>query len=279
MIFIEKMLHPFLGNTAKTVQYILIWLAYALLQTFALYPIVALPFGIAVLDGLVHAALMGLLGILLWSVVQYGNYTVLNIQQRVINYVALALLSIGIWLGAGYGLLYWIYGTEFSNQLFKLLPVRGFIGLLIYLLIIQRFRVVFQQTEKAVETIRTEELQDVKPLKVVETELLERIAVKSGSKIHVVLIPEIVYLQADGDYVQIFTNNGKYLKEQTMKYFEEHLPENQFVRVHRSVIVNVEMISRIELYEKQNQLLTLKNGQQIKTSPAGYKALRSVLNL
>ena len=50
-------------------------------------------------------------------------------------------------------------------------------------------------------------------------------------------------------------------------------------RVCWSVIVNVEMISRIELYEKQNQLLTLKNGQQIKTSPAGYKALRLALNL
>lgn len=273
------MLHPFLGNTAKTVQYILMWLAYALLQTLVLLPIVTLPFGIVMLDGLVHALSMGLLGILLWSVVQYGNYTVLSIQQRVINYAALALLSISIWLGTGYGLLYWIYGTEFSNQFFEILPIRGFIGLLIYLLIIQRFRVVFQQTEKAVETTQTEELQEVKPLKVIETELLERIAVKSGSKIHVVLIPEIVYLQADGDYVQIFTNNGKYLKEQTMKYFEEHLPDNQFVRVHRSVIVNVEMISRIELYEKQNQLLTLKNGQQIKTSPAGYKALRSALSL
>src|ERR1035437_5751024 len=121
--------------------------------------------------------------------------------------------------------------------------------------------------------------EEIKPDKQAETELLERIAVKSGSKIHVVLVPEIVYLQADGDYVQIVTTNGKYLKEQTMKFFEEHLPENQFVRVHRSVIVNVEMISRIELYEKQNQLLTLKNGQQIKTSPSGYKALRMVLNL
>jgi len=122
-------------------------------------------------------------------------------------------------------------------------------------------------------------MEDITPKKVADDELLERIAVKSGTKIHVVLVPEILYLQADGDYVQIFTTQGKYLKEQTMKYFEEHLPENQFVRVHRSVIVNVEMISRIELYEKQSQLLSLKNGQQIKTSAAGYKALRAVLNL
>ncbi|MFT3751487.1 MAG: LytTR family DNA-binding domain-containing protein [Paludibacter sp.] len=273
------MLHPFLGNTARTIQYILVWLAYALLQTLALYPIVALPFGIVVLDGFVHAVLMGSLGVLLWSVVQYGNYAILSLQQRIINYLALALLAISLWLGAGYGLFYWIYGEEFSGLLFKILPMRGFIGLLIYLLIIQRFRVVAQQTQKEAETVPAEMPQEVKPPKLAESELLERIAVKSGSKIHVVLIPDIIYLQADGDYVQIFTSDGKYLKEQTMKYFEEHLPDNQFVRVHRSVIVNVEMISRIELYEKQNQLLTLKNGQQIKTSPAGYKALRATLNL
>jgi hypothetical protein len=273
------MLHPFLGNTAKTVQYILLWLAYALLQTLVLYPIIAIPLGVIVLDGFVHASLFGLLGILLWSIVQYGNYAVLSAQQRIINYAALALLTISIWLGVGYGLFYWIYGNEFSNQLLGILPIRGFIGLLIYLLIIQRFRVVFQQTEKATQTPPIEIHQEVKQHKANETELLERIAVKSGTKIHVVLVPEILYLQADGDYVQIFTCGGKYLKEQTMKYFEEHLPENQFVRVHRSVIVNVEMISRIELYEKQNQLLTLKNGQQIKTSPAGYKALRATLNL
>jgi len=273
------MLHPFLENTAKTVQYILLWLAYALLQIFVLYPIVALPPGVIILDGFVHAALFGILGIMLWSVVQYGNYAVLSVQQRIINYIALAILSIGIWLGAGYGLFYLIYGNGVSTQLLEVLPVRGFIGLLIYLLIIQRFRVIFQQTEKAVEPVEVEMQQAIEPQKSGGIELLERIAVKSGTKIHVVLVPDILYLQADGDYVHIFTRDGKYLKEQTMKYFEEHLPENQFVRVHRSVIVNVEMISRIELYEKQNQLLTLKNGQQLKTSPAGYKALRSALSL
>jgi len=135
---------------------------------------------------------------------------------------------------------------------------------------------VDQPQENTESIVQPEDIAIKKDLPV---EMLERIAVKSGTKIHVVLIPEIFYLQADGDYVQIFTAQGKYLKEQTMKYFEEHLPENQFVRVHRSVIVNVEMISRIELYEKQAQLLTLKNGQQIKTSPGGYKALRAVLNL
>jgi hypothetical protein len=231
-------------------------------------------------DGIIHAGIFGIIGILLWSVVKYGNFVALTLYQRLVNNIALALLSIACWLSIGYGLFYAIFGNELAVQLIPVLPVLGFIGLLIYLLIMQRFRLALNQKDQLNET--TEEIvitEEVKSKKDIQTELLERIAVKSGTKIHVVLVPEILYLQADGDYVQIITAQGKYLKEQTMKYFEEHLPENQFVRVHRSVIVNVEMISRIELYEKQNQLLTLKNGQQIKTSPGGYKALRLVLNL
>ena len=274
------MLHSFLENIARTVEYILLWVAYALLQTFVFYSIVSLPLWMVFLDSFVHAFVFAILGVLLWNVVNYGNYTVLTIYQQITNYIALGLLSILVWIGVGYGLFYWIFGLEVSSQLIRVLPIRGFIGLLIYLLIIQRFRFIFQRAEYKTDNENlVQPLEEVKTIKSSDMEVLERIAVKSGTKIHVVLVPEIIYLQADGDYVQIFTKDGKYMKEQTMKCFEEHLPENQFVRVHRSVIVNVEMISRIELYEKQNQLLTLKNGQQIKTSPAGYKALRAVLNL
>jgi len=274
------MLQPFLENTTKIIWYILLWVAYALLQSVVLCSLVALPLEMIFLDGFVHATIFAFLGLLLWSVIEYGNYAVLTVYQRIINYIGLALLTITIWLGACYGLFYLIYSPELALKFVPVLPIRAFIGLLIYLLIIQRFR--FQPTIEEEDTdipVPVEVSEGEKPKKVAETELLERIAVKSGSKIHVVMVPEIIYLQADGDYVQIFTEQAKYLKEQTMKYFEEHLPDSQFVRVHRSVIVNVEMISRIELYEKQSQLLTLKTGQQIKASPAGYKALRAVLNL
>ena len=274
------MIHPFLENTSKLLQYILLWVVYAFLQAFIMQGLVTLPFWIVLVNGVIDAGIFGLIGILLWSVVKYGNFEALTIYQRLVNNIALALLSIASWLGCGYGIFYLIFGSELSSQLIPVMPVFGFIGLLIYMLIMQRFRIAMFQTNQLDETNEVSVVtEDLKSVKEIQSEIIERIAVKSGTKIHVVLIPEILYLQADGDYVQIFTAQGKFLKEQTMKYFEEHLPENQFVRVHRSVIVNVEMISRIELYEKQNQLLTLKNGQQIKTSPGGYKALRAVLNL
>jgi len=274
------MLHPFFENTKQTLQYAFLWVVYALLQAFVLAWIVPIPFWMLLLDGVIHATVFGILGLLLWSVVKYGNFTALTVYQRLVNHFALALLSLTLWLSIGYGLIYLLFGDNSATPFISVLPVRGLIGFLIYLLIIQRFRLVISQTTESIESPEIEQVIEIStPKSTIQNEILERVAVKSGSKIHVVLVSEILYLQADGDYVQIFTAQGKYLKEQTMKYFEEHLPENQFVRVHRSVIVNVEMISRIELYEKQNQLLTLKNGQQIKTSPAGYKALRLVLNL
>lgn len=111
------------------------------------------------------------------------------------------------------------------------------------------------------------------------TEIIDRIAIKLGSKIHVIAVPDILYLQAEGDYVMIYTPDGNYLKEQTMKYFEQHLPQQKFVRVHRSCIVNVEIISRVELYEKQNYLLHLQNGTKIKASTNGYRLLKKTLSL
>ncbi|MDR1503967.1 MAG: LytTR family transcriptional regulator, partial [Prevotella sp.] len=85
--------------------------------------------------------------------------------------------------------------------------------------------------------------------------------------------------QAEGDYVMIHSTKGKFLKEQTMKSFESGLPQDKFVRVHRSSIVNIEFISQIELYDKQSQLLKLKNGGQVRISLSGYKALKKTLGL
>jgi len=272
--------HPFLENTSRILQYVLLWIVYALLQALVLQGLIALPFWVVLVDGVIHAAVFGVIGILLWSVVKYGNFEALTLYQRLVNNTAMALLSLVLWLGAGYGIFYLIFGDGLSVLFIPVLPVLGLIGLFIYMMIMLQFRLVIMELTKKSEVPDTSPVvEDIQLKKENQSEILERIAVKSGAKIHVVLISEILYLQADGDYVQIFTTQGKYLKEQTMKYFEEHLPDNLFVRVHRSVIVNVEMISRIELYEKQNQLLTLKNGQQIKTSPGGYKALRVALNL
>ncbi|WP_243346494.1 LytR/AlgR family response regulator transcription factor [Parabacteroides sp. FAFU027] len=112
-----------------------------------------------------------------------------------------------------------------------------------------------------------------------QEEKLQRVAVRSGQKIRIIPVNDVLYFESDGDYVLIHTAEGRFLKEKTMKFFESHLDERQFVRVHRSYIVNVEHIKGMELYEKDSWTLLLSNREYIKVSATGYKALKKVLNL
>jgi hypothetical protein len=109
-------------------------------------------------------------------------------------------------------------------------------------------------------------------------EVIDRISVKEGSRIHIVRLDELLYLQAYGDYVTLYTENGKYLKEQTMKYFEIHLPIS-FVRIHRSCIVNSEKITRVELFGKESYNVYLRNGTSLRASTTGYKLLKEKMLL
>ena len=127
---------------------------------------------------------------------------------------------------------------------------------------------------------REEELPEpVIPVAAQPEEQLERITVKRGNAIEVLTLYEILYFQADGDYVTIQSTKGRFLKEQTMKYFESHLDNALFVRCHRSYLVYVKAIERIELIEKQQQWLFLTNGERLRTSPMGYKLLKQRLGL
>ncbi|MCD8043472.1 MAG: LytTR family transcriptional regulator DNA-binding domain-containing protein [Tannerellaceae bacterium] len=107
---------------------------------------------------------------------------------------------------------------------------------------------------------------------------LQTISVKEGTHIHIIPVETIFYIQACGDYVNIFTPEGQFIKEQTMKSLEAALPVT-FIRVHRSTIINSTHLSRIELFGKDSYRIQLKNGVSIKASLSGYKTLKSRLNL
>lgn len=112
-----------------------------------------------------------------------------------------------------------------------------------------------------------------------EEECLDRITVKDGSHIHTIKVEELLYIQACGDYTTLVTPSGEYIKEQTMKYFETHLPAGNFVRIHRSTIVNVTQISRVELFGKETYQLSLKNGVKLRVSLSGYRQLKKLLGI
>jgi len=78
----------------------------------------------------------------------------------------------------------------------------------------------------------------------------QRVVVKTGGKIKIIPLDDIHYFEAADDYVKIHTHNGAFLKNRTMGYFEQVLDPNRFVRTHRSYIINVQQVTRIEPYEK-----------------------------
>lgn len=107
----------------------------------------------------------------------------------------------------------------------------------------------------------------------------ERVVIKLGNKIKVISIYDIAYLSADDDYVKIHTAEGEFLKNQTLAFFEKNLNPQLFVRVHRSFIVKIDQITKIESYEKDNLILILKSGEKIPISKTGYPKLKAVLGI
>jgi len=108
---------------------------------------------------------------------------------------------------------------------------------------------------------------------------INRIVVKVKKNIKVIPVEKIIYIEAQDDYVMIYTEDGKYLKPKTMKLFETVLDTSIFVRIHRSYIVNINFISQLELYAKESYLVILNNGNKIKASKAGYQKLKNILNI
>jgi len=106
-----------------------------------------------------------------------------------------------------------------------------------------------------------------------------RVVVKDGNKIKIIPVHQIHYLEAADDYVKIITNDGKFLKKRTMAFFEKSLEGFQFVRVHRSYIVNTQLITRIDAYEKDSHLILLTSGEKVPVSKTGYSKLKEVLGL
>lgn len=106
-----------------------------------------------------------------------------------------------------------------------------------------------------------------------------RVVVKLGHKIHIIPTVDIVYLAADDDYVNLHTSHGTYLKNRTLSYFEQTLDAQHFVRVHRSYMVQVAQITRLDPYQKDSYVAKLRNGAEIPVSRTGYVKLKSVLQL
>ncbi len=107
----------------------------------------------------------------------------------------------------------------------------------------------------------------------------QRIVVKKGANIVILPIHTVYYIEAFDDYVKVHTKDGFYLKKKTMAHYEKSLDPTQFVRVHRSYLLNLQELTRIEPLEKDNHVAQLKSGARIPLSQGGYAKLKEVLGI
>jgi hypothetical protein len=231
-----------------------------------------LPPVVALVDAFVFTGLMAVCGALSWPFFAY-----IRVWQA---QVAFTLLVQVICTGVCYTALS-LLELEDADTFARMLPLRLTVGILSWVVLMQGYHILQIRADKPEEEEENEDEADEKPriLPPEPTERLDRISVKDGGRIHIVHLDELLYIQACGDYVTLFTPTGQYIKEQTMKYFEAHLPPASFVRIHRSTIVNADQIMRVELFGKENYHIRLKNGASLRASSAGYKLLKERLSL
>ncbi len=139
-----------------------------------------------------------------------------------------------------------------------------------------------ERFDKAMQKLQQQRINAAQA--VVETALQSttqsnRIVVKDNGKIKIIPIAQVQYLEAADDYVKIITAEGSFLKKKTMQYFEDSLPPQEFVRIHRSYIISAALITRIDLHEKDTHIALLTTGARLPVSKAGYAKLKEVLGI
>jgi two-component system, LytTR family, response regulator len=107
---------------------------------------------------------------------------------------------------------------------------------------------------------------------------LDRIAVRDGTRVFIIPIAKLDYVEAQDDYVALATEGKKHLKQQTISSLESALDPSRFLRIHRSYIVNLERVVKVEPYTKDTHVAVLANGTQLPVSRSGYARLRAFLD-
>jgi hypothetical protein len=285
------MRHPALLNVPRLVLYLTACFVCGLIVVACEAGLIRVPATVWWCEGLIYAFVWGGLTYLLWFVVRFSGIVPSDGVSRtsLLNRRGLLLIVTLLWAGLGVALESLLFPTYYHAFL-PTLPLKIVLGVALFGAVIRTYVAWMESEETEAEetlvpasapTSAVEKNTATETSSTSETKSgpMEVITIKSGQQIHRIQASEIHYIQADGDYVHIYTSQGRFLKEQTMKYFEDNLDSRDFLRIHRSCIVRLDNISRIELYEKQQYRVRLKDGQTLKASQAGYRMLREALRL
>jgi len=275
--------NPFLRNTIARLSYLGIWVLIAAAQ------IVALAYTFSLLrpdtiyqyilyDIQTYSLVFAVLVLIVWYPVRYYR-NVFSIPLFLLFHLILLLAIIAISLGIGYFISNLIlhHYPDYLVYFIEMLPCKLVVSALVYIGFVLFYYLDLTASEVKLQEKALEEQAESNAL--VPIEKLNRISVKKNKEIQFITIDKIFYIEANGDYVLIHAEPGRFLKDSTMKYWESHLPNDLFLRVHRSFIVNLDHIDQVELYEKDSYRLKMKNGAVIKASQAGYKLLKQQMGV
>ena len=168
-----------------------------------------------------------------------------------------------------------IFTTAFDEYALKAFDTHA-IDYLLKPITKERFDKAMLKWLQHAEKTKQPEVQDLLDEKIIPG-YQHRIVVKDNGLIRIIPAQEIFYIEASDDYIKIFTKEGSHLKKTTLSRTEQNLDPKQFVRVHRSYLIPINQLLRIEPYEKESHIALLHCGAKVPVSKSGMSKLKETL--
>ena len=145
---------------------------------------------------------------------------------------------------------------------------------------LERFRIAVERARRRIgDRVTMPSPIDLKSAAQAPGSYLQRIVVKDGTRIHIIPASQLDYAEAQDDYIGLHSAGKTWLKQQTISSLESSLDPSRFVRIHRSFLLNLERISKIEPYTKDTRLAILTDGTRLPVSRAGYLRLKELIDV
>ncbi|RZK82182.1 MAG: response regulator [Pedobacter sp.] len=171
-----------------------------------------------------------------------------------------------------------IFTTAFDEYAIKAFEVNA-VDYLLKPIEKSRFDLAIQKLPSRLNAGDAESTQELLDSAAMSPAQHNRVVVKKNGVIKIIAVADIHYLEADDDYVKLSTTEGIFHKNKTMSFFEKTLDAGQFIRIHRSYIINLAQVTKIELKEKDSYIVLLKSDIWLPVSKTGYVKLKAALGL
>ena len=260
--------NPFLQNRYSQLFYCCIWAIVIIAQILLFYHKTELPLPYLITNSLLSNLLLMACLLALWYPVRFYKNIVSRPLFLLFHFLLLSLCLL-ICRGGTVIVMEILFPGDFQSKAIALdlIPFGIVVDTLLYIIAVISYYLIQSVHEIKAQSRTIEEATESK-------EILTRISVKKNKEVLSIPVESICHIEANGDYVLIYTTKGRFLKDRTMKYFETQLPSNQFVRIHRSYIINLDYMAKLELYQKDLYQIQMKDGASLKVSSAGYKLLK-----